>query len=235
MKDLERKQGVAGYTDIEDKIQGVSNMKEILDNQKDQTLQEITETVRQIEEEVKNRKQQLAPEIKKLRELREQIKGIDATYLEKKKQYDNIVMNLDQEKEKMESDVNTVFNDYREDERKYHQNNIQTEIYDAFLQRISNESKFLTQPDKRLTNEFKSYSEFFSAKLRQQENVVKDLKAHQKHIKDNSENYSEQMQLFKNLKQLLLIKGKTGKEGGDGLVGYEDTNAQGFDRFVVRD
>ena len=103
------------------------------------------------------------------------------------------------------------------------------------MQRISNESKFLTQPDKRLTNEFKSYSEFFSAKLRQQENVVKDLKAHQKHIKDNSENYSEQMQLFKNLKQLLLIKGKTGKEGGDGLVGYEDTNAQGFDRFVVRD
>lgn len=46
MKDLEKKQGVAGYTDIEDKIQGVSNMKEILDNQKDQTLQEITETVR---------------------------------------------------------------------------------------------------------------------------------------------------------------------------------------------
>ena len=46
MKDLEKKQGVAGHTDIEDKIQGVSNMKEILDNQKDQTLQEITETVR---------------------------------------------------------------------------------------------------------------------------------------------------------------------------------------------
>ena len=131
-----------------------------------------------------------------MRDLREQIKGIEATYLQKKKQYDNICMNLDQEKEKMESDVNTVFNDYREDERKYHQNNIQTEIYDAFLARISNESKFLTQPDKRLTNEFKSYSEFFSAKLRQQENIVKDLKAHQKHIKDNSENYSEQMQLF---------------------------------------
>jgi len=59
-----------------------------------------------------------------LRELREQIKGIEATYLVKKKQYDNICMNLDQEKEKMETDVNAVFNDYREDERKYHQNNI---------------------------------------------------------------------------------------------------------------
>jgi hypothetical protein len=62
------------------------------------------------------------------------------------------------------------------------------------------------------------------------------LKAHQKHIKDNSENYSEQMTLFKNLKALLEVKRRTNKEGGtDGLVGYQDTNAQGFDRFVVRD
>ena len=136
----------------------------------------------------------------------------------------------------MDGDVKSVFNDYLEDERKYHYNNIQTEIYDAFLKRIGNEAKFLNQPDKRLTNEFKSYSEFFNAKLRQQENIVKDLKAHQKHIKDNSENYSEQMSLFKNLKGLLEVKRRTAKEGPDGdLVGYQDSNAQGFDRFIVRE
>ena len=128
-----------------------------------------------------------------------------------------------------------MFNDYRDDERKYHYNNIQTEIYDAFLKRIANEAKFLNQPEKRLTNEFKSYSEFFNAKLRQQENIVKDLKAHQKHIKDNSETYAEQMNLFKNLKQLLEVKRRTARDNTDGLVGYQDTNAQGFDRFVVRD
>jgi len=87
--------------------------------------------------------------------------------------------------------VRTVFNDYREDERRFHYNNIQTEIYDAFLKRIGNEARFINQPDKRLTNEFKSYSDFFNAKLRQQENIIKDLKAHQKHIKDNAENYAE--------------------------------------------
>ena len=71
--------------------------------------------------------------------------------------------------------------------------------------------------------------------MRQQENIIKDLKAHQKHIKDNADNFKEQMQLFTNLKHLLKVKAKTAKEGGDGLVGYQDTNAQGFDRFVVRD
>ena len=46
------------------------------------------------------------------------------------------------------------------------------------------------------------------------------------YIKDNSKNYSEQISLFKNLKQLIEVKGKTAKEGVDGLFGYEDTNAQ---------
>lgn len=144
MKNLERQKGISGYSNIEDQIQGVSNQKEIFDNQKDQTLQEITETVKQIDQEVKDRKQQLAPEIQKLRQLRQQMQEIEAVHQERKKQYDNVVMNLDQEKEKLDTDVKAVFTDYREDERKYHYNNIQTEIYDAFLKRIGNEAKFVT-------------------------------------------------------------------------------------------
>ena len=198
-------------------------------------MQEITETVKKIEQEVKNRKQHLAPEIQNLRQLRIQMQEIEAVHTDKKKQYDNIVMNLDQEKGKLDQDVKDVFKDYMEDERKYHYNNIQTEIYDAFLKRIGNEAKFLNQPDKKLTNEFKSYSEFFNAKLRQQENIVKDLKAHQKHIKDNSENYSEQMSLFKNLKKLLEIKKRVGNEGADDGLGYHDNNAKDYNRFVLRD
>jgi hypothetical protein len=44
------------------------------------------------------------------------------------------------------------------------------------------------------------------------------------------------MTLFKNLKQILDVKRRTVKEGPDAdLRGYEDNNAQGFDRFIVRD
>jgi hypothetical protein len=35
MENLEKAKGIHGYSNIEDKIQGVSNQKEILDNQKD--------------------------------------------------------------------------------------------------------------------------------------------------------------------------------------------------------
>jgi len=43
------------------------------------------------------------------------------------------------------------------------------------------------------------------------------------------------MSLFKNLKKILEVKKRTVKGGGEQLAGYEDTDARGFDRFVVRD
>lgn len=63
MANLEKAKGISGYSNIEDKIQGVSNTKELLDNEKDQSLAEITEMVQKIDQEVKDRKFKLAPEI----------------------------------------------------------------------------------------------------------------------------------------------------------------------------
>lgn len=43
-----------------------------------------------------------------------------------------------------------------------------------------------------------------------------------------------QVKLFKDLRALLEIKKRTVMQGGgDGLVGYQDTQAKGFDRFVI--
>jgi uncharacterized protein YpmS len=75
--------------------------------------------------------------------LREETTQLDQEYNEKKKKYDSVVLQLDTEKEKMGKEVKSTFNDYRKDEKQYHQNNIQTEIYDAFLKRIGNEAKFI--------------------------------------------------------------------------------------------
>lgn len=58
-----------------------------------------------------------------------------------------------------------LFEEYKGEETKYHFNNIQNEIYDAFLKRIGNEAKYTTQADKRLSNEFKCYQDYFNAKV----------------------------------------------------------------------
>ena len=63
----------------------------------------------------------MAPEIKKLRGLRQKFSDLEAIYNEKKKHFDNIVLNLDQEKNKLEEEVKTLFEDYKGEETKFHQ------------------------------------------------------------------------------------------------------------------
>ena len=45
MADLEKKKGIVGYSKIDEQIQGVSEVKEQLDNAKSQSLQELTQLV----------------------------------------------------------------------------------------------------------------------------------------------------------------------------------------------
>jgi intraflagellar transport protein 81 len=88
MSQLEKKKGIAGYSKVEDQIQGVSELKEKLDNAKSQSMQDLTALIAQIDNEVKDKKTRLAPEIKKLRTLRNKFTEIESEYNEKKRNYD---------------------------------------------------------------------------------------------------------------------------------------------------
>lgn len=101
MADLEKKKGIVGYSKIDEQIQGVSEMKEQLDNAKSSSLQELTQLVAQIEEQVKDQKTKLAPDIKKMRSIRQRMSEMETDYNEKKKKYDLIVGQLEQEKERI--------------------------------------------------------------------------------------------------------------------------------------
>lgn len=92
---------------------------------------------------------------------------MEGIYNEKKKTYDNTVSNLDQEKNRLEEDTTQLFGEYKNHETKFHMQNIQADIQEAFQKRINNEAKYLNQSEKRFSPEFKSYTDFFQTKLRQ--------------------------------------------------------------------
>lgn len=56
--------------------------------------------------------------------MRQEMGEIESVHIEKKKAYDGVVNKLDQEKGRMDADIKQVFTDYRNDEKKFHQNNI---------------------------------------------------------------------------------------------------------------
>ena len=65
--------------------------------------------------------------------------------------------------------------------------------------------------------------------------IIGDLRNHQRQIKENTEYYQTQMKSFRNLQAILEIKRKSVADRGDNLIGYQDNQAQGYDRFVVRE
>jgi intraflagellar transport protein 81 len=80
--------------------------------------------IQRIDVEVKEKKQKLAPEIKRLRTLRNKFSEIEVEYNERKRNYDSVQSNLDQEKERLDKDMGHNLTEYKESESKFHQNNI---------------------------------------------------------------------------------------------------------------
>lgn len=87
-------------------------------------MQDLTALIQRIDSEVKEKKQKLAPEIKRLRTLRNKFTEIEQDYNEKKRNYDGISNNIESEKERLDKDMGSHVRDYKEHESKFHQNNI---------------------------------------------------------------------------------------------------------------
>lgn len=117
---LEKDKGITGYSEVEDNIQLVSENKEKFDNAKSQSMQDLTALIQRIDAEVKEKKQKLAPEIKRLRTLRNKFSDIEVEYNEKKRQFDSVQGNLDSEKERLDKDIGHHVTEYKEAESKFH-------------------------------------------------------------------------------------------------------------------
>ena len=87
---------------------------------------------------------------------------METDYNEQKKRYDQIVGQLEMEKERIQEEMGTMFTEYKDAESKFHSNNVQADIFETFQRRIQNEAKFVSGgDDQRLADEYKSYHEFF--------------------------------------------------------------------------
>lgn len=186
VKKLEESKGIAGYSKIEDELEAVAQNRQAIDKMKDSSLQELTKVVQSIEAQLKEKKAKLAPQIKQLRSYRKKYQEKEGDYLKFKKAYDNTLMSFEAEKKTLSEQTGKLWSEYKENETKYHSLNIQKTIYDALKKTIKMETQFQKNPDARFSDDFKSLTELYSAKLEQQEEQVRDMKKHQKYVKGNS-------------------------------------------------
>ncbi|DAZ95015.1 TPA: hypothetical protein N0F65_003641 [Lagenidium giganteum] len=228
LKDLEAKKGVTGFLDTQEKLDNISEMNAQINKMKGETLEEISRIVTDINQTLKERKNQLAPQIKELRAVRQKYQEMEQTYLEKKAQYDNTAVGLETERIKLEQECHAFQEDCLREESQYHYLHCMLQMEKGKIEKIEQEMEF-EKGNGRLLRDIKSFQELYKHKVAQQESLTKELRKQQKTLKSNTAEHNAQREMFENLYKLLQCKvklaGKTNAGSGKGQEGLFDGGA----------
>ncbi|KAI8622652.1 hypothetical protein BC830DRAFT_1162737 [Chytriomyces sp. MP71] len=183
MSELERRSGVPGYSHDRETLEKVSERKSDLDSVKGKTLQEISDIIGSIVDNINDKKTVLAPVITELRKLRVMASDLEADYSEKKRHYDAMLMGLDSDAVKLEQEFGAALQEMK--------------AYIGGDEAIEGQQKL---------RGFKTYRDVYNKRILEQENMGKSLREHQKEIKAKHEPNVKQLAYFSDVKKLLQLK-----------------------------
>lgn len=222
MKRIEIEYGAIGFYQLEDARGVISDQHGDINKKKGSSLATLTEKSEELKRLIESRRTQLDPILKPLTTLKEQCKTVETNYNNAKQQYDSKMFKIDNEKAGLQADVDKLGSEYLKHETKYHTLAINTQITEALQARAANEVMYKTTADKRLSTQYKSYSEQLKARVSELEKTLKDAKVQQRSVRENADQNSKQIIGFANMKRLLEIKLRT-------VNGAEDNREKGVE------
>lgn len=204
--EAERKGGVEGYAQTQEELEKVSQRKADIDEMKGRTLEDISQVVGEINEKIKKRKHQLAPQIMTLRKLRTEVRDKEAVHAERKAAYMTQKAGIDSDLGDITSAAEEAVKLAANEESEAAHYASLASIQRVKLQRVEEEKAgtFVREmPDgTRIT----SYRDLYAAKVKQQEGLTKELRDRQKRIKESSGGNVKQVKVFRDMHKLLRAK-----------------------------
>jgi len=194
VNDMEREKGVQGFTETQAHLEKISEAKSAIDEEKGNMLEEISKTVTEINQAIKDRKSNLAPKIKELRTMRQNFQEIEAEHEEKKKTYDAAKHGHESKMSKLDNEVAGYKEEIATAESKYHQVNCQLKLVDVNIKRVTQGADSLNLRDR------------YQRRAKEAEEENQELKSRQKHLKDSAAPSQEQMTMMRDLKRLMEMK-----------------------------
>jgi len=219
LQQLEARRGVSGYRDTQEKLERAAENNRTMDEHKEQTLEEISSMVREINGQLKEKKTVLAPEIKKLRDLRNQCKTVENEYNQKKQLYDKVAVGLEAERQQIEAQCDSAQAECLQEESSYHYLSSLLSIAEADLERVESEVQWEHGHGQLLPN-FKTYSALFQEKIERQKSMADQLRKHRAGISKNEGTNMQQRSMFIDLSKLLNAKFNSQKKMEDQMMGF---------------
>ncbi|XP_007572902.1 intraflagellar transport protein 81 homolog [Poecilia formosa] len=204
LQTVEAQKGISGYSDTQEELERVSAIKSDLDEKKGRTLDDMSEMVKKLNSMIVEKKSALAPIIKELRSLRQRRVELNQEYEEKKAQYESCAAGLESNRSKLEQEVKALREEMAQNENRYHYINSMSEIIEMQIQRAAGEMKAYVSSDPQ--EKKKTIREVYMKNIAEQELLGKKLREEQKVVRENHSANMEQMQMWRDLEQLMECK-----------------------------
>jgi len=233
MGGAEARHGTQGFGQAQEDLEKISQQKAEVDELKGRTLEEMSQVVGEINEKIKKRKHQLAPQIMRLRKLRTEVRDKETIYTEKKQAYNSAKAGIDSDLGTVQSDADEALKEaaHEESQAAYYESAASIERVKLNRAADEKEGRFRrTLPD---GSEVTSYKELYNGKIKQQEAASKELRERQKRIKENSGGNVKQVKIFRDLYKLLRMKVEAQQRAKAELKDMEQAENQDTNIFTM--
>lgn len=203
--ELEKRAGVAGFSDAQDALESVSQGTGAVDKLKSDTLDDISKTVETIKTLILNKHNKLKPMIVEFKAQRAKADDIEAEYQKKKRAYEATVLALNSERMTLEKEVEQNTAQLKEEETSYHYLNGLAVVAQARQQMLKEENTFLSGK-RAYSAEHKTYQDALQTAIREHEALAKRLHREQKDVKETHDSTVERRKAHVHLKALLQLK-----------------------------
>ena len=189
-------------------LEQLATRKQEIDESKALTLEEYSKLIEQIKEKLndQNKKNILAPLTEEREKLKKEYAQIQPTYEKKKENFQKATADLQKVYDSVLEEYNKNEKVFRDCQDKYHQLNLSMRLNEDMLKRCETEAQFMSKPDKRLNDSFKTYQEYYKEIISQEGSLIKDLREKQQKTKKLYEDNDRQVKLYNNLKKILTVK-----------------------------
>ena len=126
------------------------------------------------------------------------------TYEKKKNTFQVATSSVQKDYDIVKEKYNKKEKVFRECQDKYHQLNLSMKINAEMMKRCENEGQFMSKPDKKYKDNFKTYQDYYKEIISQENELIKDLREKQLKTKEAYEDNDRQLKLYADLKNCLL-------------------------------
>ncbi|KAK8894586.1 Intraflagellar transport protein 81 [Tritrichomonas musculus] len=208
---IEKQRGIAGFREARAQLEQVSATKADLDDTKGKTLEEMSQIVKEIQRNIQQRQEELKPYVAKLQEQRKLKAEIESKYLQAKQRYQNAISEYEGAAMELEEEAKKLRQEIASYQSKFHNVMQMSMGLERSTKRV-NEEKKATETANPVSNEIKTYTDYFQKAQRNLKKETKALKEQKKTLGEQTDTNQKQLEAFQTLRQFLQIKAKTQKD-----------------------